>query len=156
MRRMPVIAVLLAISLALGVGVASAGDVWKVVDSQGQVQYTDRWVPGAELVKSEHPKANSTSDDAKKQQAANDKISSDLAKDAAAQAVQKDLEAVRAEHCKNAQDRYQKEIDARRIYKDAGDGQRQYLSDAEADQERVQARTDMDQACGSSSSSSSS
>ncbi|HTV50806.1 MAG TPA: hypothetical protein VME21_06435 [Steroidobacteraceae bacterium] len=156
MRRFPLITVLLGFSLALGMGMVSRADVWKIVDSKGEVQYTDRWEPGAELIKSDHPRANSASDDAKKQQDANDKVASDLAKQAATQAVQKDLQAVHADQCKKAQERYQKEIDARRIYKEGADGQRQFLSDAEADQERVQARSDMDEACGSSSSSSSS
>jgi hypothetical protein len=156
MRRLPLITLLFGLTLALGTGMVSRADVWKIVDAKGVVQYTDRWEPGAQLIKSDHPRAESATDDAKKQQAANDKISSDLAKQAATQAVQKDLDAVHADQCKKAQERYQQEIDARRIYKQGADGERQFLSDAEADQERVQARTDMDQACSSSSSSSSS
>lgn len=63
-------------------------------------------------------------------------------------AVQKDVATIRAEQCKKAQERYEQSINARRIYKEKKDGEREYLTDAEADAMRVQARADRDAACG--------
>jgi hypothetical protein len=64
---------------------------------------------------------------------------------------------IREQQCKDAKDKYNKAIEARRIYKTAGDGkskgadgseERQYLSDEEADAYRVKARQEMQDFCG--------
>ena len=65
-----------------------------------------------------------------------------------AQAVQQDVAKVREEQCKKATERYEKSIQARRIFKESKDGVKEYISDAEADAYRVQTRTDMQAACG--------
>ncbi|HTP39647.1 MAG TPA: hypothetical protein VMI92_08750 [Steroidobacteraceae bacterium] len=73
--------------------------------------------------------------------------------DAAAKAaVQKDIADARAEQCKKAQEAYQQTIAARRIYKEGKDGERDYLTDEEADKLRMDSRTAMDSACGTSTS----
>ncbi len=74
-------------------------------------------------------------------------------KDAATrQAVQKDLNAVRAEQCKAAKDKYQKTITAHRLYKENKAGERVYLTDAEIDQARISDKLEVDRACGTPSS----
>jgi hypothetical protein len=151
MRRLPVMS---ALTLALTLPVVSHADVWKWVDSKGQAQYSDRWVPGAELIKSDHAHPASTPADDTKKAAGPTRAEEQLAQQAQAQAVQKDVANARAEQCKQAKDRYDKAIQARRIYKTGKDGEREYLTDEEADQERMQARQEMDQACGNSASSS--
>jgi Domain of unknown function (DUF4124) len=154
MRPIPA---MIASTLALACGLTAEADVWKYVDPQGQVQYSDQWVPGSQLIKGEHIHPISpTSDDSKKLKDASDKISEQLAQQAAQQAVQKDVAATRSEQCKQARDHYQKTIEARRIFRTGKDGEREYLSDDEADQERLRARTDMEQVCGASAASSSS
>jgi hypothetical protein len=65
---------------------------------------------------------------------------------------------VRDQQCKDAKDRYEKAIAARRIYKgpapgdkatkDAAPDDRQYLSEEEADAYRVKARQDVSDLCG--------
>jgi hypothetical protein len=75
-----------------------------------------------------------------------------LGQDNRAQAVQKDVSAARATQCKDAQTKYQKSIEARRIYRMSKDGEREYLSDSEADQMRLNARLEMEQSCGKSAS----
>ena len=64
--------------------------------------------------------------------------------------MQSDLQQVRADQCKQAQDSYQQAIQARRVYKSGADGERQYLTDEEADQVRLNARLEMEAACKSS------
>ena len=74
-------------------------------------------------------------------------------KDAATrQAVQKDVNAVRAEQCKAAKEKYQKTITAHRLYKENKAGERVYLTDAEIDQACIQDKLEVDRACGTPSS----
>jgi hypothetical protein len=77
----------------------------------------------------------------------------------AEKAVKQDVAKVREQQCKEAKDRYDKAIEARRIYKRSeGDkskatdspDDRQYLSDDEADAYRVKARQDVQDLCGKS------
>ena len=78
---------------------------------------------------------------------------------ARAKAVKQDLAKVREQQCKEAKDRYDKAIQARRIYKPSKSDtskdtdrpdDRQYMSDDEADAYRVKARADMQEVCGNS------
>ena len=71
-----------------------------------------------------------------------------LADDASRQAVQKDVATNRADLCKQAKDKYQQSIQAHRIYRLNKAGEREYLSDAELDQARLNSRLEMDRACG--------
>jgi hypothetical protein len=71
-----------------------------------------------------------------------------LKADATQKAVQKDVAASRAGQCKQAQDKYQKAIAARRVYRLNAAGEREYLSDAEMEQARVSAHQEVDRTCG--------
>ncbi len=152
MRRYSAIAALL---LATGlVAAAYADDVWKWTDPQGVVHYSDRPVPGAVLIKG-NDEANDASNppaDQKQLDTSDKQIATDLNKEEAERKVKQDESDVRAEQCKEAQDRYDKAIHARRIYTTDANGNRQYMSDDEAEQERVQAELDVQNLCGSSSS----
>ncbi|MGH8217109.1 MAG: hypothetical protein ACREUT_00860 [Steroidobacteraceae bacterium] len=163
MRRHVVIQLGLLASGILSVGFAGSGahaeDIWKGVDPQGHVQYSDHWTPGAVLIKTDHPRESDTtasSDDQSQLDATSKRIDEDLSRDAAQRAVRKDQAAARAEQCKQAKDRYQKAIEARRIYREDKNGDRTYLSDDEADKARVQARLDVESACGAKASADSS
>jgi len=144
---------MLRISIALAalagvVGTAYA-DVYKTIDAQGQVHYSDQWTPGAVLIKGENPPAPSSAPAA----AANNPTSPDDSTKAAAAKVQADVEAARAEQCKELKEQYAKVIRARRIYQPSTDSNtdssapKQYMTDAEADAERVKTREAMDEAC---------
>lgn len=138
------------LSVGLAASAAHAEDIWKWVDPQGRVQYSDHWTPGAVLIKTDHPRgSDSASSDGESQlDATNKRIDEDLNREAAQRAVQKDQAAARAAQCKQAKDRYQKVIEARRIYREDKNGDRTYLTDDEADKARVQARMDVQSACG--------
>jgi hypothetical protein len=161
MRRAAAIAIVSCLPLS-----AVMADVYKSVDGQGHVLYSDTPTPGAELVKVSNPNqrgfapapssparsstttgnsnaANSTTALAK----SNDQIKEQLAHEEAARSVANDLAASRAEQCKKAQDVYEKSIIARRIYNEDKNGDRQYLSDTDADQARVNAKLAMDEVC---------
>jgi hypothetical protein len=149
MRRISI-----ALAALAAVVTAAHADVYKTVDAQGQVHYSDQWSPGAQVIKGDHSRASSAPEAAPP--AANDRtLAPDPSKAAAAKQVQSDLAALRAEQCKQLKDQYDKLIHARRIYQPGGDSSapRQYLSDAEADAERVKTRQEMDEACAGDTSS---
>ncbi len=138
------------------VAAAHADDIWKWVDAQGEVHYSDRPVPGAVLIKGHDHAADDTSDqssgDQKQLEASNKQTDNELKQEQAQRKVQQDEASVRADQCKEAQDRYDKIIRARRVYTTDQNGNRQYLSDDEAQKERVQAELDVQNLCGSDSS----
>src|SRR5579864_7007420 len=139
----------LAISSLLfagGVSVANA-DVFRWVDDHGGVHYSDQWVPGSEVIKSTRPHpASASSDSSRPQKVANAPSAPSQSTQSAEKAVKQDRAKIRDQQCKEAKERYDKAIEARRIYKTVGgdkatDGEdRQYLSDDEADAYRVKAR----------------
>ncbi|MGH8138586.1 MAG: DUF4124 domain-containing protein [Steroidobacteraceae bacterium] len=141
-----------------------AADVYRWVDEHGGVHYTDQWVAGAEVIKSTKPRpatpdADTTHRSLEQQRLTDggDRASAQLAQESATRAVKQDLAKLRDQQCKEAKERYEKAIAARRIYKPvkAGDKDkdadrpenREYISEEEADAYRVKARTDMDEAC---------
>jgi hypothetical protein len=159
MRLRPNFAILpgavLAASLLLLPGaqrLAVAQQVYRSVDAQGHVVYSDRAtsrdapkttlhveqgdaVEAARMLKQQ--KALETQDTQReKQQAADEK--------ARAAAARK-----REEACKNARSDYYRMMDARRLYQRDGDGNRLYYSDDEADAMRDKAKKTMEAACAS-------
>jgi hypothetical protein len=151
----------LAISTLLCAGVVSVAyaDVFRWVDDHGGVHYSDQWVPGSEVIKSG---AKNRPTGAANQSSPAPRMSSapsSATPDGAAKAVKQDVAKAREQQCKDAKDRYDKAIQARRIYKpgpsssNAKDADhpddRQYLSEEEADAYRVKARQDVQDFCGS-------
>jgi hypothetical protein len=137
----------LAITVTL-IGLASAAhaDVYRWTDAKGTVQYSDKWVPGSILIKTDKNHVPPPSTPAASAPA-------NTPTDPAAQqrdqrAVQQDVSKSRAEQCKQSQEAYDKAVRSRRMYKDSPDGTREYVSDAEADAYRVKLFNDRNQACG--------
>jgi hypothetical protein len=140
-------------ALATVVTTAQA-DVYKSVDAQGQVHYSDQWSPGAELIKGGISRAAAPADTPPAAAANDHTLAPDPAKAAAAKQVQQDMQALKADQCKQLKEQYDKVIHARRIYQAPQGGAdssapHTYMSDAEADAERVKTRQAMDEACGS-------
>lgn len=151
-----------AATLAFAASLAQA-DVWRWKDAQGNWHYSDVPVEGAQLIKSttRMPPPQSSAapepaaEDAPPQPpvdrlaARNAAISDQLAAEATARKVQDDVRRKREEQCKEATARYERSILARRIFREDKDGQRVYLTEAELEKARIDARTDRDTACGS-------
>ncbi len=146
--------------IAGGISVANA-DVFRWVDDHGGVHYSDQWVPGSEVIKSTRPHPSSTSSNSARPAPATQKTVADPGQStqSAEKAVKQDMAKIREQQCKEAKDRYDKAIQARRIFKRSeGDkskdedrpDDRQYLSDADADAYRVKARQEMQDLCGNS------
>jgi hypothetical protein len=135
-------------------GVARA-DVYRWVDEHGEAHYTDRWVPGSELIKSSRPHPAEPTSSASQPQGKTPTSSANQTpaakqQQAAEAAVKADVAKTKEAQCKQARDRYQKAIEARRIYKPGKEGEeRVYMTDQETDAYRVQARNDVTLTCGS-------
>src|SRR5208283_1825942 len=115
MKRVLLCAVLMAWST-----LASAV-VYKWVDAQGKVQYGDRPPDGVhaeiiELLGTHTGRAKATSDAPNAATVAKSAPSERSAKEAK-EAVDADVAQTREKQCSEAQDRYQKLIDRRRLYK---------------------------------------
>ncbi|HXP64883.1 MAG TPA: DUF4124 domain-containing protein [Steroidobacteraceae bacterium] len=154
MKRLLLFAALIAWS-----GMASAV-VYKWIDAQGKLQYGDRPPDGvhAEVVELlvAHA-ANSTparTSSAPSQAAPASKGASEKPspKDAEEKrAVDQDVAQAKDKQCADAQDRYKKLIEGRRIYKTGADGERQFMTSEEIDTERLNAKRDIDSICNSQS-----
>jgi hypothetical protein len=145
--------VIVSALITAGLCSVAHADVYRWVDDKGEPHYSDRWVPGSELIKSDkpHPQAptpTASSPSATPAQHPTNQAAADRANE---EAVKQDVAKTRDAQCKQAKDRYQKAIDARRISKapQPGDTDKVYMSDAEADAYRTQARSDVTLACGS-------
>jgi len=63
-------------------------------------------------------------------------------------AAEADAEKAKVEQCKAAQDRYQRYIDSRRLFRETPDGKRVYLTDQELTEARARAKQAVDDYCG--------
>jgi len=133
---------------------SALADVYRSVDAQGHVLYSDTPTPGAQLVhttgaqryvaSTPPPPSVTNSAPAGK----DDAVTHDpKAQRVAAEAVQNDVAQTHADQCKKSQDAYEHAVQARRIYNVGPDGERNYLSDDEADQQRVNLKLQMDELC---------
>jgi len=149
MRRISVTALLLAGAFSI-----AQADVYRWVDEKGEPHYSDQWVPGSEVIKTgkTHPPGAGNAapfNEQKALSAFNKSVDADLKQDANAKAVQQDLAAKRAKQCKEATAAYNQAITARVVWKENKDGERTYLSDADADKYREQVRQAVQDTCGS-------
>ncbi len=151
----------LAIGTLFCAGIVSVAhaDVFRWVDDHGSVHYSDQWVPGSEVIKSlPKPPGGGAAPTPHTSYGAPKTNAGPASQDNAAKAVKQDVAKVREQQCKDAKDRYEKAIQARRIYKPTPGGDkskdtdrpddRQYLSEEEADAYRVRARQDVQDFCG--------
>jgi Domain of unknown function (DUF4124) len=151
MCRATAIAILIWLPLS-----AALADVFKSVDAQGHVQYSDTPTPGAQLVRMNSqrvPIQSSASSAASTTRASTavtqsgDQVHQQLEQEAAAREVQNQVAQTRADQCKQATDIYNQSVQARRIYTTGPDGAREFLSDDEAAKARVAHKIEMDAAC---------
>jgi hypothetical protein len=151
MKRLLVFAALIVWS-----GMASAV-VYKWTDAQGKLQYGDRPPDGvhAEVVQllGTHPATARNVSAAPAQAPPAARVAANpTAKDAQdKQAVDQDVASAREKQCSEAQDRYKKLIEGRRLYKTGPDGERQFMTSQEIDTERLNAKRDIDNICNSAS-----
>jgi hypothetical protein len=137
-----------------------AGDVYRYVDERGNTMYTDKPIPGAERVTSTAPRppeaaarsyAAQQGAQTSQLNSSNQRIAQGQDQQRLASTVAKDLESTRKDRCKQARDHYANTINSRRLYREKGGqkgGEREYLSDAEIAQARVEAARTVETICG--------
>jgi Domain of unknown function (DUF4124) len=154
-----------AILLAGVAAVASAETVYKWIDSRGQVHYTD--LPprqaDAKLLGVYQQEAGiveetgSTDDYTEEgdgdteptgQQPEVPSTPEPPPSEEAMAAVEADAAKARVERCKAAQDRYQRYIESRRLFRETPDGKRVYLTDQELTEARARAKQAVIDYCG--------
>jgi hypothetical protein len=144
---------ILAIAVTmLGLASAAHADVYKWTDAHGTVQYSDKWVPGSTLIKTDKnhvPPPSAPGAPENTPAAASPSPSEVAAQQRDQRAVAQDVARTKAEQCKQLQEAYTKAVQSRRMYKDGPNGTREYVSDAEADAFRLKLFNDRKQACGS-------
>jgi hypothetical protein len=146
-RLVPITALILAGAL----GVAQA-DVYRWVDAQGVPHYSDEWVPGSVVVKTNNrarPDSSSAPSPSPSLSSQSARAHEQVTEEDNTRGVQQDVAKVKATQCEAAKARYTKSIEARRIYKEGANGDHTYLSDDEMDTYRQQARQAVQDACGS-------
>ncbi len=156
--------ILLALLMAGLTAGATADAVYKWVDGTGQIHYTD--LPpkqnDAKILSVSHGPGNfgedegsdgdDSGDDSDDQDGGATTLPSTTATpepsvpEEAMAAAQNDAARAKLEQCKQAQDRYQRYIDSRRLFREE-DGKRVYLSDQELTEARGRAKQAVDDYC---------
>ena len=123
----------------------------------GVWHYSDQPQPGAELVKAMRRNSSSANSASQGTQAPrppsgdegnlNDAPAAPVSREVA-QEVRRDAATAKAEQCTKAKDAYQRAVQARRISRKDESGKQVYLTESEIDATRLQARANMDLACG--------
>lgn len=151
MIRLLLLLTVTAAPLAAGTAVA---DVYKYIDEKGNVQYTDKppSLPAERLnVQSQRTDVVAVQERQQAEQAARAQAASNSRSQANASADQRaanELNAKdKAERCIKARERYDSYMSSQRLYEEGQDGERRYLSDAELDAARANAKAAMDTLC---------
>jgi hypothetical protein len=144
---------------------AGAETVYKWVDSSGQIHYTD--LPprqaGAKILGVYQQEAGTIEDgdsgdsgdysepddtgESPGTEAESPRTPEPPVSQEAIAAAEADAAKARVEQCKAAQDRYQRYIDSRRLFRETPDGKRVYLTDQELTEARARARQAVDDYC---------
>ena len=147
---------ILAIAQGFVLNVA-AQTVYKSVDDQGNVIYTDRpsvdypveVVAGLDIALTDSGAIVGQNDEASKQHAA-ENVAKQIRQnqDAEKVALQAHANEERAANCEIANQRLTKYSEAHRLYRQTSDGAREYLTDDELDSARTKAARTVDDWCG--------
>jgi Domain of unknown function (DUF4124) len=145
--------------------VATAETVYKWVDGSGQVHYTD--LPprqGDAKILSVYQRESGIAEESESDNGDYSEEGADTGAGPAAQAggpttpeppvsedamaeAEADAAKAKVEQCKAAQDRYQRYIDSRRLFRETPDGKREYLTDKELTEARARAKQAVTEYC---------
>jgi hypothetical protein len=153
--------ILMGLLMAGLAALATAETVYKWVDSAGQVHYTD--LPprqGDARILSVYQRESGVADEGEPdngdytdngagpaaQSGEPTTPEPPVSKEAMAEA-EADTAKAKVEQCKAAQDRYQRYIDSRRLFRETPDGKREYLTDQELTEARARAKQAVSDYC---------
>jgi hypothetical protein len=139
--------------------VAAADTVYKWSDSRGQIHYTD--LPptqaDAKILGVFTQESNVLDEEAEgdegdggqeplTQPSGSDSDEPPIDREAMA-AVNADVSNAKGKQCKEAQERYQRYVESRRLFRETADGKREYLTDQQLTEARVRAKQSVDEYC---------
>ena len=146
--------------------IAAADTVYKWSDSRGQIHYTDLPPTQADatILSVSHRESDYLDEEGAGDEgdsgdnddnsggptvlpSGNDSSEPEIDQEAMA-AVQKDVSNAKGKQCKEAQDRYQRYVESRRLFRETSDGKREYLTDQQLAEARVHAKQSVDEYCG--------
>lgn len=148
-NRLPVRVALLAIAVSLTVTAAAAAEVYRSVDADGNVSYSDRPVgENSEpiYIATQRP-ASAPAAAPSSPAAAAEEPPDDEAPPEAGGPTPEELAEQRASNCRIARERLERYLMSRRLYRTDDAGEREYLSDAEIDEARARAAADVENWC---------
>ncbi len=145
----------LAVAAALCASTALAGEIYRYIDANGDVRYTD--IPTGDA-REEHLEISSRPTDDDAVQASLESQQEAWKADAQRRAEQVDAEklnrgelsavaAARQKTCQENRDRLISYIQSRRLYREGNDGERVFLDDAESQQAHDQVQALIDENC---------
>ena len=127
---------------------AGQGDIYRWKDVNGNWHYSDQPQAGAELVRGTRKPPPSTPSPAPASKATANATATTTAPDSkTVDQVRQDVATAQDDNCKKADEAYNKSVQARRMYKIDAQGVKTYLTDAELDEARLNARTQRDAVC---------
>ena len=157
--------VVLAFLMAGVAAVAAAETVYKWVDSSGQVHYTDLpprqgdakilsvnqqeadFVEEDESGSDDYTEEGGDSDPQPATQSGAPKTPEPPVSEEAMASAEADAAKAKVLQCKEAQDRYQRYIESRRLFRETADGKREYLTDQQLTEARARAKQAVDEYC---------
>ena len=156
-RRLAVACGIAAFAATAWMSASADTEVYKWVDPQGRIHYSDRPPPSEGKLLSmestpsvrQHASApeRSASPSGSAAPRANVPPPSADANARVRESVENDVASAHAEQCKAAQDRYTMYVNSRHLYREGPNKERIYLTDAELDTERLNAKREADERC---------
>ena len=138
----------------IGVSAAHAGDVYVSRDANGNIVYTDtpQTIPAKKIGVASTPQDDADADaraqaEMEQYQAQVQAANAADAKQAAARQASQQTAEQQAQQCAAARERYQKTMEAHRLYEQGPNGERIYLDSDQIDATRQSAKKAMDQLC---------
>jgi hypothetical protein len=145
---------LVSLTAMLVMQMATAADVYKYVDENGKVQYTDKPLKlPAERLNVQSQRTDVVALEERTDEGADDVIARDKArqanaqKEAAKREADAEFEAKKIDACNKARADYLGRMGTGRIYETLPNGERRYLDSAEIDASRAAAKETMDALC---------
>ena len=130
------------LAVAAIAGSALAGDIYRYTDAEGNVSYVDR--PTGAPTEERVPISSKPTDPAQVQARAQRRFSrgddsGEMEEDPPTRAERAEAERQRTEKCQQYRAQLETYLTSRRLYRETGNGERQYLDDKEIQEARSQA-----------------
>lgn len=139
------------VALALAIAPMAVAQLYKHVDKNGRVVYTDQPPANVDSKPVNIPKGVTNAPAAGKSYVAQDKENEKKKKEAREKAAKAGDPAQKAQEdqarCAQAKSAYQTYAEGGRLFKNNEKGERVFMSDADIESERVRSRREMDEAC---------